>query len=113
MSSSAITDVKRGDMIRVFYRALFCALLSMVGCDSESFSNQEACEAYNDHMTALPCIEAVEWPAHVIDCQLTDFDDAPDYQPYFECLVSAYSCESGTLNTDDVDRCNGYKPDEN
>ena len=113
MSSSAITKVKRGDMIKVLLWVLLCTPLTLVGCDAEGFSNQEACEAYNDHMTALPCIEAVEWPAHIIDCQLTDFDDAPDYQPYFECLVSAYACEAGTLISDDVSRCNGYKPNEN
>ena len=92
---------------------LAAALLWLLGCDGEQASNQEACEAYNAHMTALPCIEPTEWPARVIDCAMTDFDDAPDYAPYFECLTSAYRCDSGELMSDGVKKCNGYKPDEN
>ena len=90
------------------------ALLWLLGCDGgEQASNEEACEVYNAHMTALPCIEPTEWTSRVIDCAMTDFDDAPDYGPYFECLTSAYRCDSGELISDDVIKCNGYKPEEN
>ena len=102
------------------------ALLGPLGCDGgEQASNEEACEVYNAHMTALPCIEPTEWTSRVIDCAMTDFDDAPDYTPYFECLTSAYRCDWVTIEkddkdeqvfaliSDDVNKCNGYKPEEN
>ncbi|HVI02660.1 MAG TPA: hypothetical protein VM869_28335 [Enhygromyxa sp.] len=62
-------------------------------------SNVEACNDFVDGLEALPCWD----PSHdpMFDCEANYGDlTTCDLGPYFECVLSAYSCVDGTLHGD-------------